>query len=352
MPKKLHRIQNGAGNAAVDSFERIFKLHRRLSGRRVGLTFAELQEELACSRSTLRRTLTYLRDVLQAPLEHDPAAGGYLYAPGSHYELPGLWFNAQELSALLLIQDLIEQQPIGPLREALQPMRARIERLATQAGLNAVDWRRRLRLQQSAARPTGPAFDIVAEAVIRRRRLQIHYHARSDDRMAPRTVSPQRLMRYRDNWYLDAWCHRREALRVFALERIIAAEALDEAAIEVDPVTVEQALGASYGIFAGTPTAIATVRFTPFAARWVRSETWHPDQQDQETDDGGLIRQIPYHQADELLMDLLRHGPEVEVLAPPELRAQMVERLEKALRVYRDGNVADSSVAQGDRADE
>lgn len=321
----------------MDPFERIFQLHRLLGGRRVGISFADLQTQLGCTRSTLRRTLNYLRDALHAPLINDRSRGGYLYEAGHHYELPGLWFSAQELTALLLIEDIVERQPLGLLSDTLRPFRARLERLASQTEVGIVDWRRRLHLQRIAARPPGPAFDVVADALVRRRQLQIDYHARSDDRMAPRVVSPQRLTLYRDNWYLDAWCHYRNESRVFALDRIIAAETLPETAIEIDAAALEQALAASYGIFAGPATEFATLRFTPYAARWVRNEIWHPDQIDETTADGGLTRRIPYHRSDELLMDLLRHGPNVEVLAPETLRSQLIKRLEDSLRQYRAG---------------
>jgi predicted DNA-binding transcriptional regulator YafY len=318
----------------LNQFDRVFQLHRLLSGRRTGISFEDLQAELELTRSSLRRTITYLRDTLDAPLVHDRERGGYLYDGDGRYELPGLWFSAQELSALLVLDEVIARQPLGLLAETLRPFRARLEQLAQRAGVGLPDWRARLRLLRMAARDPGSQFGIVAEALARRRRLFIDYHARSDDRMAPRTVSPQRLTLYRDNWYLDAWCHRRDALRIFAVDRIIAAEPLDEPARDVDTAVLDDTLATSYGIFSGTPSTTAVLRFSPHAARWVGAEIWHPRQQDEQTEDGGLIRHIPFHRSEELVMDVLRHGAEVEVLEPMELREEVVRRLRKALAVY------------------
>lgn len=67
---------------------------------------------------------------------------------------------------------------------------------------------------------TGGHFQTVAGAVLQRRRLAIRYHGRSADRVTDREISPQRIAHYRDNWYLDAWCHQADGLRTFAPERL------------------------------------------------------------------------------------------------------------------------------------
>lgn len=313
--------------------EDVFNVHRILQARRNGISAEELCERTGCSASGLKRTLAFLRDTLHAPLIFDAARGGYRYDGDGLYELPGLWLSAEELAALLVIDEALQALPPGLLSDALAPLRRKLDHIASRAGLGDGHWHTRLRLRPMAARPVGNGFRTVAKALLDRRRLRLEYHARHDDRWAVRDVSPQRLVLYRDNWYLDGWCHLRRDLRRFALDRIIDAQLLDEPAQEVDPEQLE-ALNRSYGIFAGQPDSTAVLRFSARAARWVTAETWHPQQQDQRAEDGGLIRRIPYHRPEELLLDILRHGPEVEVLEPPALRAAIAERLRRALRAY------------------
>ncbi|MDT0497909.1 WYL domain-containing protein [Algiphilus sp. W345] len=283
----------------------------------------------------MKRAISFLRDVLQAPLIADQARGVYRYESEGIYELPGLWFSSEELAALLIVDQVLEQQPIGLLSEALRPLRGKIETLLHKTGAETPQWDSRLRLLRMAARPAGDRFSIVADALVRRRRLLIDYHARSDDRMPrPRTVSPQRLAHYRDNWYLDAWCHKRSDLRTFALDRIITAEIIDTPAQEIDADQLDDVFATSYGIFAGQPTATAVLRFSPHIARWVSAETWHPQQQDERHENGSLTRSFPFHRTEELLMDILRYGPDVEVLEPPSLRDAVADRLRAALSRY------------------
>lgn len=54
------------------------------------------------------------------------------------------------------------------------------------------------------------------------------------------------------------------------------------------------------------------------------NETWHPQQKGTFDRDGSYLLELPYHDDRELVMDVLRHGADVEVLGPAELRAAVV----------------------------
>ena len=76
------------------------------------------------------------------------------------------------------------------------------------------------------------------------------------------------------------------------------------------------------------------LRFIAEAALWVAAEQWHARQRTKWLDDGSLQLSVPYADATELSMDILRHGDQVQVLAPPELAAQVASRLRRAARQY------------------
>ena len=69
------------------------------------------------------------------------------------------------------------------------------------------------------------------------------------------------------------------------------------------------------------------MRFSAERARWVAAETWHPAQRGVFEDDGRYVLALPYADPRELVMDILRHVPEVEVLGPLELREVVREKL-------------------------
>ncbi len=318
----------------MNLFDRVFQLHRLMAGRRTALPFKRIEEELECSRATARRVIEHLRDLLGAPLIYDREAGGYRYDGDGLYELPGLWFSANELAALLTLDALTAAEPSGLVNTALAPFRTRLESLLEKEGLGLPGWRARLRLLDAHARNPGPHFATVAGALAARRRIAISYAARGSGETSQRTVSPQRLTRYRGNWYLDAWCHGKSGLRTFALEQIGSVQASEAVAIEVPEPQLDAELAASYGIFSGAPSHIAELRFSAFAARWVAGESWHPAQTDTWQPDGSLLRRIPYANGVELLQRVLEHGPDVEVLGPEPLRAAVKNALEAALAAY------------------
>lgn len=319
----------------MKSFDHIYRIHRRLRSARYPVSFSQLQEELGgCSKSTLKRHLRELREELGAPIQtvRDPLR--YCYGDEA-YELPGLWFGAAELHALLSLQHLLGTFQPGLLDEALAPLRTRLAEILRSQGLDAAPLSR-IRLLNLGARPPGEYLGVVAKAVLRRQCLEIRYQARSTDQLSERQISPQRLIHYRANWYLDAWCHKSEALRTFSVDRIVAPKVVDRLARDCVETELDAELGSTYGIFAGQPRYWAVLRFSPARADWIEGEIWHPQQHSQRLDDRRLELRIPYHRDEELILDILRYGPDVEVVAPPELRSKVAQRLRQAMERYSD----------------
>ncbi|HEY8586862.1 MAG TPA: WYL domain-containing protein [Rhodanobacter sp.] len=322
----------------MDRYERTLTLHRLLKSARYPLPLPRLLEELECSRATLYRDIGFLRDALGAPIESagtDQAAFRYAPDEGEKFELPGLWLTSDELAALLALNELIGRSGPGVLAGALAPFKSRIEGL-----LSNHDNGKTLPIERIRVIPWGErkldqqVFRTVAGAVLQRKRLRLHYRARTTNADSRRTVSPQRLTHYRDNWYLDVWDHERDALRSFAVDRIGEALTLDEAAVDVADTELNELLASSYGIFAGKPRAWATIRFSTHAARWVADEHWHSQQKGQWLPDGRYELQLPYSNSKELLMDVLKYGPDAEVVAPLPLREEMKILLQLAVSGY------------------
>ena len=321
----------------MDRFDRIYVLHKELRNARYPVPGQVLQQRLECSRATLNRIIEDMRNFVGAPIAYDRKANGYHYTQsGEHpYELPGLWFNASELYALLAVQQLLNQTQPGLLDKHLSPLRKRIEKILATKHLGSGELPNRVRILYSTARRiTGESFQTIAGALMQRKRLHIRYLGREKNQLTEREISPQRLIHYRDNWYVDAWCHERHALRSFSIDRIQNARTLTHASEDINALQLDTHFTSAYGIFAGQATQTAILRFTPERARWVADEQWHPQQQGSFLPDGSYELHIPYRDPRELIMDILKYGPDVEVVGPEGLRVEVVERLRGALTRY------------------
>lgn len=319
--------------------ERIYKIDQMIHERGC-VPFPMLQQRLEVSRATVKRDLEYMRNRLNAPIVWDREAGGYRFGvperAGGQYELPGLWFSSEEIHALLTMQHLLATLDTGGLLGPhVQPLLARLNGLLGTAQDTAEEIRKRVRILSMAKRAMPvDNFEKLGSALLRRRRLQITYRSRSKDELTEREISPQRLVHYRDNWYLDAWCHLRGALRSFALDAIERAEVLEKPARNVSAKTLDQVLGSGYGIFSGRRVSWAKLKFSPQRARWVSCEQWHPRQRGRFDEAGAWLLQVPYSDERELVMDILKYGADVEVLAPAALRSRCRSELTKALALY------------------
>ena len=320
----------------MDRTERFYKIQALLKRPR-GTTMRELQGALDVSRSTLCRDLDYLRDRLGVPIAWNPKLGVYrLDGASGDQELPGIWFSEREIHALLSMMELINQlEPAGILAPRIGPLKERLNKLLEEGTGSAKEAVKRIRILPMAQRPVDTElFQILVDALINRKRITIRHLGRRTGRITDRDLSPQRLVYYRDNWYLDAFCHLRDDLRSFALDAIENASPGDKAAVSVDDLTLKAFFEDSYGIFNGKPDKLAVLKFSPFRAQWVAREIWHPQQTGQFTPDGSYLLKVPYREDAELLLDILRQGPDVEVLEPLTLRDRVAKSVELTNSLY------------------
>jgi predicted DNA-binding transcriptional regulator YafY len=323
----------------MDRTERFYKIQAMLMAK-PSVTMKQMQEALEVSRATLNRDLAYMRDRLNIPFAWDATLRGYAMTrqatEGKTFELPGVWFNQQEIHSLLTMIELISKlEPGGLLLPHVAPFKARLEGLLDEGIGSSKEAMNRIRILPMAQRQvSGDYFQIIAHALVKRKRLDIKHFARQTGQTTRRQVSPQRLVYYRDNWYMDGYCHLRDGLRSFALDALGGVQLEDKAAKNVAEAELREMFETSYGIFSGKNSQVAKLKFTPFRAQWVAREVWHPEQVGEVHADGSYTLEVPYGEDWELIQDILRQGPDVEVLAPAALKKKVKDTVQKILKLY------------------
>jgi len=322
----------------MSDMERLHRIKYMIQSRGC-VPIEDFMTSLEISRATFKRDLDYLRDRMNAPIVYDRSMGGYRFDKpnaGDKIELPGLWFSEKEATALVLMQHLLANlDTSGLLSPHIAPLMDIVDGILGQSEVSAKELRKRIKVfGMSARKNILENFEEVGVSLLKRQRLQLSYYSKGKNELTERAVSPQRLIFYRDNWYLDAYCHLRKGLRSFAMDGIRKAHVLEDKTTEVSEKELHENFAESYGIFSGKATQRAKLRFTPEKARWVSAETWHGQQVSSFDKDGNYVLEFDYNQDPELVMEIMKHGDGVEVIGPASLKSKVRAELEKALKKY------------------
>lgn len=311
------------------------------------VTFQELQNVLRVSSPTIKRDIRYMREELKAPITYSRSKGGYVYETPGHGGTESKrvfalrkkgWFSAQELYVLVKTIDLLEQlskDETSAIIKEIEPLRSRVTSLLGLNGVAPKELLGRVKvLDYSAVHEEPASFLTVGVAICEHKRLHIAYHNRTRKLDTYREISPLRLVHYRNHWYLDAYCHVSNDFRTFTVENIRRCVVLPRAAKRVSLRDVEAQLDQSYGIFRSGEPKVANLVFDDEATPYIRREVWHPNQK-LVTMSGGAVRlTVPYTNPTELIGEIMKWGPHVEVEGPEELRREVQEHLQKTLGLY------------------
>ena len=322
----------------MSDMERLHRIKYMIQQRKC-VPIEDFLDELEISKATFKRDLDYLRDRLKASIKYDRFLGGYKFENPDEVnkiEMPGLWFSEKEATALVLMQHLLSSLDQGGLiGPHIEPLTAIIDGILGQSETSAKELRKRIKVIGMGSRKNSiENFSEIGAALLKRNRLDIAYFSKGKGEDTTREISPQRLIYYRENWYLDAFCHMRNDLRSFAVDGIRSAVLTNKKAQEVTEKECHDHFAESYGIFSGKATQRAKLRFTPEHARWVAGEHWHGQQVGSFDKEGHYNLEFDFNQDPELLMDILKHGSGVEVIGPASLKNKVKAELEKALLNY------------------
>jgi proteasome accessory factor C len=318
----------------MDKFDRIQQLHRLLRSNYYPIPISRIAENLECTNKTAKTAIDLLRDQLHAPIIYCQQTKGWSYEKRADvFELPGLWLTADELHGLAAILNILRTMDEGLLGNEINIVQQQVEKLLAAKGINIDHFSRTIKYLTTTKRPvTNRFFSTITDGLIHKKQLVITYSDYSG-KTTLRDISPQTLIHYQENWYLDAWCHKRNALRSFMLPRIIKVIKSDLDNKEIAPNELKDHFQSSYGIFAGKPKHIAILTFYPPATREVASIQWHPEQISEWRGDNYQIT-IPYNDDRELLRDILKYGNNVEVIKPAVLKNKIKHIAQSLVELY------------------
>ena len=315
--------------------ERMLRIHQAIQSGRYP-NASTLAAELEVSTKSIHRDLEFMRDRLDLPLEYDGRRYGYLYTEVVS-AFPTLQITEGEIFALLVAEKALQQYRgtnfEKPLISAFRKMAAA---LPDTVSFHLADWEQTISFRTSAEPILNlETFDALAKAATQKKQLKLTYRKPGQAQTEQRTVDPYNLANINGEWFLFAYDHLRKDLRTFVPARIQAIEPTGQTFVRPQKFSLEQRLRDSFGVHSGHGLHEVVIRFSEFAADYIREKRWHSSQELRELKEGGLELRLKLSSLGEIQRWILGWGGNAVVLQPPELVASVKQAAEQLLQNHR-----------------
>ena len=330
----------------MEQLSRLSIIHRLLSHSRYPVSKSQLLEALECSESTFKRLLRKINDEFDTSIIYNRELKGYAYDPDSpQLALPYLNFTDNEWFALLTAEKLFTDLHTGSLSKELEGIKHVLQKTknrATDLGIaNKIEILSAIKTINHA-----DVFNQITTALWSEVSINVEYQD-SQQNITQRTLSSQKVFLYKDAWYLLAWCHLRNQIRIFSLNRLVSAQNSNVSFHLLAESQIQMYLKNSYGLMVGSTQHQAILRFDKIVAPWVLDHTWHSDQHIETQDSGELTLSFFFSDHRELVREIMRFQPNVTVISPLFLKEAVEQCVLKAVeRIQKEctGSVCDLGV--------
>lgn len=315
---------------------RIYQIHRLLRSHRYP-DLKTLVQKFEVSERTILRDLNSMRYDLGAPIAYSRQQRGYYYSD-EKFTLPTLHLTQGEAIAVFLGERLLSQYRGTPFEPAI---RSALEKISTllpeEVSLDFSEVERLISFDVEPLRgeekQLAEAFNLLSQAAHERRTVEMTYFSQYRGEETKRQVDPYHLRSSFGAWYLIGYCHMRDEVRMFALDRIRDLRLTDQIFAIPEDFSVEEYLGDSLHLERGEPVEVA-IKFDPYQARWIRERVWHSSQSIEELPDGSLILRMVVGSLGEVKRWAMSFGARAEVLEPERLREEIRREIGKVGEVY------------------
>jgi predicted DNA-binding transcriptional regulator YafY len=292
-------------------------------------------EKFELSRRQAAREIEHMRLFFNAPVEYSVEHRGYYYSDHS-FEFPSAMISEEELISLIIAKRLSVTIPDQRRKNRLHTF---FENISASFDLDAAELEQKISLKNVRYYRVSPGvFDAVLQGLNREKKLFITYrsvHKKEDSR---RTIAPLHLILYMGNWHIIAFCEKKQGLRDFTLSRIKEVEVLGQSIDEdLKAIDIKGKIDEAYGIFFEGPRRKVVLKFSRRIADFVREQVWFPGQIITENEKGaeeGLV--LTFHVTDfrEVAREVMRFGPDVEVLEPEALAQMIKDNVRNLVKIY------------------
>jgi predicted DNA-binding transcriptional regulator YafY len=323
--------------ARGDQLSRQWKIIQSLIASPNGKSAGRLAREIECHSRTLYRDL----EALQAagfPLYSEQAGGKALWfildAGINRMPLP---LNLTELMALYFSRNMLKVLQGTAIYDSLAGLFEKVKATLPPGYIDYLDkLAKSLEVGVKAYKPYRHFQNILAQvnqATQEQLYIDIDYFSMGRRKSTKRRIAPYKVWFYDETFYVIGYCGMRQAVRIFAVDRIESLSICKERfeiPLDFDTDTFMQS---SFGVYQGDPVQVR-IRFTPEVAGYIREKIWHPSQTLSSESDGGLIFGARVAGIEDIKYWVLKWGAGAEVLEPDTLRSAICVELQNMLSRY------------------
>ena len=301
-----------------------------------GIQAGELAKIFGRTTRTIQRDISNLRKAGFSIASSTGAAGGFR-SRGSYYLKP-LVFTGEEALAIFVASRVLLEQKGFPFRDDLESALAKISQVIREKDkdfFKSLEPRTSIVVKQiKDYYPWGEVFTEINQAILDRAIIEITYDSYNSGTVSVRKVNPYHIMFREGCWYLIAYCHRREEIRIFRVDRIKDLRKTDKQFSSPEDFSLHEYFKKSWQMGKGEPVTVK-VRFEPPVSRLIRENTWHPTQEIKELEGDSLIYTVQVEGTWEIKQRILGWGAAAECLEPEELREEIGREVWEMIGRYR-----------------
>jgi predicted DNA-binding transcriptional regulator YafY len=292
----------------------------------------ELAQELNVSERTIHRYMSML-DEMGIPIysERGPY-GGFSLVRG--YRLPPLIFTAEEATVLYMGANLVREVWGRTYDDAVTSVTAKLDNVLPDNLRHEVESARRSLVVDGLTardyRPWETTLHALRQCIMERRCVELSYRARGRQEDNCRVVEPYALTFQWGLWYLVGFCHLRNQIRTFRVDRIQDTRALHRAFEMPEDFSVHAYLARTF--WQEPPYTVAVLLDAGVATKTRDLHGHWMELRDQP--DGSILARFGVHNLDWAVGWVLGQGAAAQVLEPPELIDRVREAAQGALQRY------------------
>jgi predicted DNA-binding transcriptional regulator YafY len=278
-----------------------------------------LTSDLEISERSVLRYMQTLKTYF--PIYYDKQKGCYKFNDGCG--LRRLKFSVEESLAFALAKDALKNFGTG-MEENLESLEEKLSLKQSDVPGHII-----LKPQKPSSSVKGHLGKIY-EAITNFQRMEIVYKALYSDEESTRKIDPYYIFYPEGYWTLRAYCHRRDALRTFALDRIVSLKVLNEHFLPRN-ISPEEELASSFGVWLDGDMIDVVLRFDEVCTPHILRKRWHKSQKEKKLQDGRHEVSFRVNGLEDIKHWIYRWIPYVEVVSPKELKDTFKKELKQAL---------------------